>query len=55
MISYRTLPRPQSFGVLNSGYSVLFPTCKELGSLSNVKGVGHMPGEARPFARGGDM
>lgn len=55
MISYLTLPIPHNLGVRNSGYSVLLPTCNEFGSESKVRGVGHFPGEARPFTCGGDM
>lgn len=38
-ISYRTARRPQSTGVLNSGYRVFLPTWTDGGSESNVSPV----------------
>lgn len=54
-ISYLTLPNPQSFGVLNSGYKVFPPTWIEGGSDSNVsidEGVGGMAGDIVPGVGG---
>jgi hypothetical protein len=38
-ISYRTAPKPQSTGVLSSGYRVFLPTWTEGGSESKVSPV----------------